>query len=325
MLNCSAIACTIAPSPESPSPIRAEANTGLYRLHPTMGIRTDPVCPDCTYLLTGLRTPCCPECGLQFDPRLLEDPSLARPRPAWERRPHVSRLAAIWQTVFQVTFRPGQFFTGIQQPDRLRRSLYWVLTMIGLVYVVVAAYIFLTGRYGGPGGGFWGLPRLQQWGTSLLLAAFSVFSGCVLVLFPMAVMLLGADVLLWRDRARYRLFFKGALYSSTVYLWLAVAICAMRTVLTTCFGYGAVATIHDSWAWPWVSWVVAGGMSWHYALIYHAGLGKRFAVLLPTCARRRNVLALLVVMTWLGAMYLTLFDYHIGLRFVITDWTLDCI
>ena len=87
----------------------------------------EPHCPDCTYMLTGLSEPRCPECGLRFDVRLLTDPSLARPRPAWERRPRVSSLGAVWQMVICITFRPEWFFSGMQQTDRLRRSVYWLV------------------------------------------------------------------------------------------------------------------------------------------------------------------------------------------------------
>ena len=48
------------------------------------------VCPGCTYPLTGLLDPRCPECGLPFDRRLLTDPELAWPRPDWECRPDLS-------------------------------------------------------------------------------------------------------------------------------------------------------------------------------------------------------------------------------------------
>ncbi|HRX87090.1 MAG TPA: hypothetical protein P5572_18855 [Phycisphaerae bacterium] len=82
-------------------------------------------CPECTYSLQGLTTPRCPECGFALHPRLLTEPGLAVPRPAWERRPRVSRRYAVARTFWDITRHPALFFASVQYPDRLRRAVLW--------------------------------------------------------------------------------------------------------------------------------------------------------------------------------------------------------
>lgn len=279
-----------------------------------------PRCPDCTYVLTGLTVPRCPECGLEFHPRLLTEPALARPRPAWERRPRVSRLRAARDTLINVTFRPSSFFASIQQPNRLRRSIYWVGLILALIYLVVVAYIFIFTRLLPFMSGFGGPPPFQRWGVTLLVSATPVVAGVLLVLVPLVTMLLLADLLLWRDRGRFRLFFKASMYSMTVYLWLALAICTIRTGLETCGTVVEIPFLVVEQLWSWADWFMAGAMTWQYTLIYYAVLGSRFATLLPPRPGRKAVSALLVIAAWFGSIYLTLLDNYVGLRFGIAEW-----
>ena len=285
-----------------------------------MAAEARPQCPDCTYLLTGLSVPRCPECGLQFDVRLLTDPALARPRPAWERRRHVSFMAAVWRTVIDVTFRPSAFFAGIQQPDRLRRPIYWVLLAIGGTYLFVLAWYGGMVHAGLSGLASLRMPWVQQYGVAALGTALALVWGLTLILLPLVLMLLLADLLCWCDRPRYRLFFKRTMYSMTVYIWLAVAICAVGTGLKlNQWAAGTPPNIPDKIT-GWTNCLLAAATTWQFALVYRATLDPHFAGLLPAHPRRRAVLALLVPGLWLAAMYLTLFDCHIGLRFATAAW-----
>jgi hypothetical protein len=285
-----------------------------------MAAEAQPQCPDCTYLLTGLSTPRCPECGLQFDVRLLTDPALARPRPAWERRRNVSFVAAVWRTVIDVTFRPAAFFAGIQQSDRLRRSIYWPALMALLTGVVGILYLVGTHPILGFSSPELGMSGWAFWRTALVGGAITLLWTCVLVLSPVAVMLLVADLVLWHDRARYRLFSKCALYGVTVYLWPVLLACLVGVILK-CAGQAGRPPFNSTYTLPWTNWLLAGGMTWQFALIHHAVADRRFAGLLPTQTRHQAALALLVITVWLGGMYLVLIDRHLGLRFTSASWS----
>jgi hypothetical protein len=280
-----------------------------------------PRCPDCTYLLTALTEARCPECGLRFDARLLSEPSLALPRPTWERRPRVSFPSAIWRTIVDVTFRPRRFFAGIQQPDRLRRAVYWPALMVLVAYVMGVTYLFTTHRITGFASPTMGMSGLAYWRTALAGGAVTLFWSFVLVFFPLGVLLLVADLLLWRDRARYRLFFRGAMYSLAVYLWLVLVACVVGTILKLAGHIAGRPPFVPGDTWCWTNWLLASVMTWQYALIYYAVLDRRFAGLMPARPKCKAILTLLVLGAWLGGMYLTLLDRHIGLRFVAATWS----
>jgi len=277
-----------------------------------------PQCPDCTYPLTGLTTPRCPECGLQFDPRLLTDPDLARPRPAWERRPHIGLFYGAWRTVIDVSFRPGSFFGSIQQPDRLRRAITWPIYVITVPYLVVLTYALVVNRLSGFGPSTWGTTWLQYGGEMMGMTGVHILTALTLIALPLLVMLLVADLLLWRDRVRYRLLFKGVFYSLTVHVWLAVGICGIGAVLTVWSRLGGQSL---ELTWPWTNWMIAAAITWQYLLLYYGLLGRRFAALLSPRPACNAVLSLLVIATWLSGIYLTLFDYFLGLRFLTGLWS----
>lgn len=280
-----------------------------------------PRCPECTYVLTGLTVPRCPECGLEFPARLLSDPALAVPRPAWERWPRVSLLWAFWDTLVQVTFRPRTFFASIQQPDCLRRSVYWALCIIAAIYLLVVGYAFASMRMWNLGGVSSGIPPFQIWRLLVFIGTAALFPGVLLLLLPNVTMLLIADLLFWRDRERFRIFFKGVMYTTTVYLWLAVSVGAVRTLLQALGPATRDWLWYGSMDWPWASWLTAGAVTWQYAIVYHAVLGPRYAMLLTPRPGHKAILALLVIAGWLTATYLTLLDNYVGLRFATADWS----
>ena len=180
-------------------------------------------------------------------------------------------------------------------------------------YLVSVAYIFAENRISGFALGFGGLPWWQYLGSVLLQAALASLWGVALALGPLVVMLLVADLLLWRDRARYRLFFKGAMYSATVYPWLAMAILIVGITI-------AIRNPNQDGLPALGGWLLASAMTWQYAMIYHAVLGKRFAALLPARPGRKAALSLWVLGVWLFAVYLALFDCYSGLRFATAAW-----
>jgi len=281
-----------------------------------------PQCPDCTYRLTGLTTPRCPECGLQFDARLLTDPDLARPRPAWERRPHVGLIHAAWRTVIDVTFHPRTFFAGIQQPHRLRRALTWPVCTAAISFLVVVTYILAVNRFTGRCPSTFQMTWLPYFREIVTGVGAHLLAGLALIALPLTVMLLIADLVFWHDRDRFRLLFKGTCYSTSIYAWLAVGICGVGCLLTVRGPRGAF--WHDR-TWLWTNWMTATAITWQYVLLYYGLLARRFAALCRPRPQGNGMSLLLVISAWSLAIYLTLFDNHLGLRFTTEAWTWEIV
>lgn len=265
---------------------------------------------------------------MRFNERLLTEPELAQPRPAWERRPRVSLVYALWRTLIDVTFHPRRFFDSIQQPNRLRRSLTWHVTPIVLCWLVVFAYAVSANRFVGITPALWGYSGYPSYLVMLLLGSFwYVLPALCLVLLPLVATLLIADVVLWKNRGPYRLFFKGVLYTNTVYVWLALAICGIGVLLNLASSpmdrfesYVRPLFSIDIRLRPWTNWLLAGAITWQYALIFRYVLGRRFAVLQRPQFQRKTVLLVIVAGAWLTGMYLVFFDTHLGFRFATAQW-----
>jgi len=186
----------------------------------------------------------------------------------------------------------------------------------------------IANRVAGIAPAMWGFSGYPSYLFMLLMGSFSyVLPALCLVELPLVATLLVADVILWKDRGPYRLFFKGTLYTSTVYVWLAIAICGIGALLSGLSSYIERLSSYvqpvfslDILYWPWTNWLLAGAVTWQYVLIFRYVLGRRFAVLEPPRPDRKTVLLLVVVGAWLTAMYLVLFDTRLGFRFATARW-----
>lgn len=79
-----------------------------------------PRCPSCDYSLAGLPENRCPECGVRFEPQLVQD---ATTRIPWERR------RSLLQTILVVGFQPGRFFVSLH--TRSERQISHAASLIG--------------------------------------------------------------------------------------------------------------------------------------------------------------------------------------------------
>jgi len=279
-------------------------------------------CPECTYSLQGLTTRRCPECGVELHPRLLTEPHLAIPRPAWERRPRVSRTYAFWRTFWDITRHPKQFFASMQYPDRLWRALRWYVYMVVIAWAVAYLPHFLL-AYNGFVSAALSAGFLRGAASTAAQSILEARFGFAIVALPVMLLLLVADFLFWWDRPRYRLLAKAVLYSSVVYVWFAVAfacnigVCVVISQIDPLMGTWLKQSI-SHWAWP--NWLIAAMFAWQFMLLWIAVGQRRFAILQLPRPHVHGVVSVLVAMACVLGMYLVLFDCLLGWRFVTGMW-----
>lgn len=84
-----------------------------------------PVCPECGYLLRGLREARCPECGVPFPTEIPTFRRWAVRRLPWDRAKRGSVLAAYLGTLAIILVLPWRGARGLAMPDHWRRALRW--------------------------------------------------------------------------------------------------------------------------------------------------------------------------------------------------------
>ncbi|HRX87091.1 MAG TPA: hypothetical protein P5572_18860 [Phycisphaerae bacterium] len=162
---------------------------------------------------------------------------------------------------------------------------------------------------------------------SIPAIAWKVISNAAFPLAMIGLPLLGvlvfADLLLWRDRARFRLFAKIVLFSGTVQAFLVAALIAGGQILRglawldwTNLRILAVFNL----GMPWSNLLIALIFSWQFLLILIGLRQRRFASLLPPRERARRALVVAVCAGWLLSLHLTLTDCLLGWRFITGIW-----
>jgi hypothetical protein len=94
----------------------------------------DPLCPFCGYILRGIESPRCPECGNDIDYAALHEPQIP-----WVHRKRIGGLRAYWRTVWLVMFQPRRFAAEIGRPVRLRDAQLFRLSTLVRVYLPLLA------------------------------------------------------------------------------------------------------------------------------------------------------------------------------------------
>ena len=94
----------------------------------------DPLCPFCGYILRGIESPRCPECGHDIDYATLHEPQIP-----WVHRKRIGGLRGYWRTVWLVMFQPRRFAAEIGRPVRLRDAQLFRLSTLVRVYLPLLA------------------------------------------------------------------------------------------------------------------------------------------------------------------------------------------
>ncbi len=94
----------------------------------------DPLCPFCGYILRGITSPRCPECGHDIDYDTLHEPQIP-----WVHRKRIGGLRGYWRTVWLVMFQPQRFAAEIGRPVRLRDAQLFRLSTLVRVYLPLLA------------------------------------------------------------------------------------------------------------------------------------------------------------------------------------------
>jgi len=274
---------------------------------------SEGVCPECCYPLTGITEPRCPECGTALDPLLLQNPDLAIPRIAWERRPRVTRRYAVAHTLWEITWRPRRFFSRLQYDDRLLRAIRWPLYILISGWSLYFCVLCVLATLNWPAQSSVQMLIVHLWDAASLTVGQLRFLIAQLG-FPLMLLLIAGDLIMWRDRARFRLFAKLVLYSLTAYVGFAVALVSIALVAEFYVGF----IFH-----PWPNWLIAAAMTWQFGLLMAAINKKRFARLLPIKPILQRVLQAIVIASWCFAIYLALYDRLFGWRFVTGQWGIN--
>lgn len=278
------------------------------------------VCPDCCYPISGLPEPRCPECGVEFSPRLLAEPHLAVPRPAWERRRHVLLPRAVLSTCFDLTCRPRRFLSGLAQPDRLGRALLWAAGNVVAAFLLVFAVHTLDWLP-------WGrlrnaldpqilAPELAEYRHLLLPTSLAIGFAAL----PSGVLCVVADLLMWRRREDFRRFAKCVCYTSTVHLlvWLLFLGVHLVIILKDLRSDEFMLPLHESV--PAVGWFLAASLTWQTVLLL---LYARHPSFLRSMKSRGQQAALVVSigLCWGFGVYVYLYDVYFSARWELDYWS----
>jgi hypothetical protein len=87
--------------------------------------RWRPECPECGYLVRGLKESRCPECGASFPTHCRTFRRWAVRRLAWDRQPRESTVGAYVRSLASIVFLPTKAARGLAMPDRWRRCGRW--------------------------------------------------------------------------------------------------------------------------------------------------------------------------------------------------------
>lgn len=94
----------------------------------------DPLCPFCGYILRGIESARCPECGHDIDYATLHEPQIP-----WVHRKRIGGLRGYWWTVWLVMFQPRRFAAEIGRPVRLRDAQLFRLSTLIRAYLPLLA------------------------------------------------------------------------------------------------------------------------------------------------------------------------------------------
>ena len=96
-------------------------------------------CPECSYDLTGLTEPRCPECGIAFDRAdlLARQSSVPQPFNPWDR---VGSISSYFETLRLSLFSPRRLFRDY--PNRHKHELAISYSMICYTLAALAAFIY---------------------------------------------------------------------------------------------------------------------------------------------------------------------------------------
>jgi hypothetical protein len=274
------------------------------------------VCPDCSYPIAGLSEPRCPECGQSFDRRLLAEPTLARLRPAWERRGRGSLLRAVLSTYFNLVFRPRRFLGGLVQRDRVGRAVLWAIANAIAFYVIaVAAVLLHRVLYDREVTAFMDYWYMETYGEQL--PALLALAVCAV---PPILLCFVADLWMLRNRDGFRRLVKGICYTSALHLivWALFLATHLAISVRECQRADSLLYVHESV--PMIWWWLCASLSWQFLLLFLFVLRPGPATLTKSGIRTRG-LCVLVLLCWGGGVYITCFDVYAHIQWELQFWS----
>ncbi|MBU0639107.1 MAG: hypothetical protein KKB50_09605 [Planctomycetes bacterium] len=267
-------------------------------------------CPACTYNLTGLTSPRCPECGRAFDWEQVRRAAANQPRIAFERARGSRKILGLGLTWLTVLFAPWVF---------ARQITARVSTGHALVFLAVCFASGLLSFFFGAD-------------TEVILAWLMT---AVVYILLQAVWLALLDPTSWRSGgtllvspSRWRRFF------GSLHFWLLIG-CYTSAVMATEFVSGPpfieLTTLLEvvrgrdpsSWISGAFKWSFYAVVTWAQMLVWLLGLGFCYAARLRragTPAGRARGVAVLIVLSLL-VLYAAVFE-QVGERMfdLFDDW-----
>lgn len=198
--------------------MKLEPPTRAPRTSEIIPVDTGLSCPSCSYNLTGLTLPRCPECGSEFDWDAVRRAACDKPAIAFERARGLQRLPAFVLTWVTVLFAPWIFARQIMRHYRLGPALLFG----ALCFVPMSIrYVFFEG---------------------VDPAYFAWLSTAAIYILAQAALMIGLDPHGWRQPRATFLF------------WLAVGGYTSAIVVSEAIWPAPLLGIRDLWITIWYQW-----------------------------------------------------------------------